>query len=75
MMLYNPNIDIVNDNVCTKFGLIPSIHSQNIEKKTNSDVNQELSINSVANLQKMTLYNPNIDLVYDNVYTKCGLIP
>ena len=30
--------------------------------------------NSVANLQKMTLYNPNIDLVNDNVYTKFGHI-
>ena len=29
--------------------------------------------NSVANLQKkMTLYNPNVDLVNDNVYTKVG---
>ena len=25
--------------------------------------------NCVANLQKMTLYNPNLDLVNDNVYT------
>ena len=31
--------------------------------------------NSVANLQKMTHYNPNLDLVNDNVYTKFGLIP
>ena len=31
--------------------------------------------NSVANLQKkMTLYNPNLDLVNDNVYTKFGHI-
>ena len=30
--------------------------------------------NSVANLQKMTLYNPNLDLVSDNVFTKCGHI-
>ena len=32
---------------------------------------------SVANLQKkkkMTLYNPNLDLVNDNVYTKFGHI-
>ena len=28
--------------------------------------------NSVANLQKMTLYNPNVNLVKDNVYTKFG---
>ena len=30
--------------------------------------------NSVANLQKMTHYNPNLDLVNDNVYTKFGHI-
>ena len=30
--------------------------------------------NSVANMQKMTLYNPNLDLVNDNVYTKFGHI-
>ena len=29
---------------------------------------------SVANLRKMTLYNPNVDLVNDNVYTKFGEI-
>ena len=29
--------------------------------------------NSVANLQKTTIYNTNIDLVDDNVYTKFGL--
>ena len=30
--------------------------------------------NSVANLQKMTLYNPNLDLVNFNVYTNFGQI-
>ena len=30
--------------------------------------------NSVANLQKMTLYNPNLDLLNGNVYTKFGHI-
>ena len=34
--------------------------------------------NSVANLQKMTLYNPNLDLINVNVYTKlvkfCALV-
>ena len=29
--------------------------------------------NSVANLQKTKIYNSNIDLVNDNVYTKFGL--
>ena len=30
--------------------------------------------NSVANLRKMTLYNPIVDLINGNVYTKSGLI-
>ena len=38
--IYNTNVDLVNDNVLTKFGLILSIHSQDIEQKPNSDVNQ-----------------------------------
>ena len=38
--IYNTNIDLVNDNVFTKFGLILSICSQDIEQKPNSDVNQ-----------------------------------
>ena len=38
--IYNTNIDLVNDNVFTKFGLFLSIRSQDIEQKTNSDINQ-----------------------------------
>ena len=30
--------------------------------------------NSAANLRKMTLYNPNLDLIDVNVYTKFGQI-
>ena len=30
--------------------------------------------NSVANLQKMTIYDTNVDLVNDNVYTKFGYV-
>ena len=30
--------------------------------------------NPVANLQKTTIYNTNVDLVNDDVYTKFGLI-
>ena len=40
MMLYNPNLDLVNDNVYTKFGHILSIRSQDIEKKPISYINQ-----------------------------------
>ena len=38
--IYNTNIDLVNDNVFTKFGLILSIRSQYIEQKPNADINQ-----------------------------------
>ena len=37
--IYNTNVDLVNDNVYTKFGLNLSIRSQDIEQKPNSDVN------------------------------------
>ena len=52
-MLYNINVDLVNDNVYTKFGLNRSIRFQDIEQKLNS-----ASIkgrNSVANLSKFEL--------------------
>ena len=39
-MIYNTNIDLVNDNVYTKFGLNRSIRFQDIKQKLNSDVNQ-----------------------------------
>ena len=35
----NPKLDLVNDDVHTKFGRILSIPSQDIERKQNSDVN------------------------------------
>ena len=36
----NPKLDLVNDDVYTKYGQILSICSQDIEWKRNSDVNQ-----------------------------------
>ena len=38
--IYNTNVDLVNDNVYTKFGLNRSIRFQDIEQKLNSDINQ-----------------------------------
>ena len=38
--IYNINIDLVNDNVYTKFGLNLIILPQDIEQKQNSDFNQ-----------------------------------
>ena len=39
-MIYDTNIDLVNDNVYTKLGLNRSICFEDIEQKLNSDVNQ-----------------------------------
>ena len=36
-MIYNTNIDLVNDNVHTKFGLNRSIRFQDIEQNLDSD--------------------------------------
>ena len=68
----NPKLDLVNDDVHTKFGRILSICSQDIERKRNSDVNQ--GRNSVKILRKMTGNNPKLDLVNDDVHTKFGRI-
>ena len=53
---YNPKLDLVNDDVHTKFGRILSIRSQDIERKRNSDVNigPSKGNNSYANLGKLT---------------------
>ena len=39
-MIYNTQVDLVDDNVFTKFGLNRSIRFQDIEQKLNSDINQ-----------------------------------
>ena len=38
--IYNTKVDLVNDNMYTKFGLNQSIRFQDIEQKLNSGVNQ-----------------------------------
>ena len=72
MMLYNPNVDLVNDNVYTnlvKFcPFILKIWSKN------QILESIKGRNSVANMRKTTIYNTNVDLVNDDVYTKFGLI-
>ena len=63
------SVDLVNANVYTKldyiFLFIPKIWSKN-------HILTPVTVkggNSVANLQKKTLYDSNIHLVIDNVYT------
>ena len=70
MTLYNPNLDLININVNTIFGLILFILCQNIQQ--NKILRSIKGRNSVANLRKMKLYNPKIDLINDNVHTKFG---
>ena len=70
--IYNTNIvDLVNDNVYTKFGLNLFILSQDIEQ--NQILTSIKNGNSVGSLRKTMIYDTNIDLVNDNVYTKFGL--
>ena len=56
----------------TKFGLILSIHSKDIEQKPNSDINQGPYL-CCKFAKKKKIYNTDVDLVNDNVYTKFGL--
>ena len=73
MMLYNPNLDLVNDNVYTKFGHFCQLVLKILSK--NQILTSIKGRNSVANLRKTKIiYNTNIDLVNDDVYTKFGLI-
>ena len=68
--IYNTNVDLVNDNLYTKFGLNLSIRSQDMEQK--QILTSIKGRNSVANLRETMIYNNTVDLVNDNVYTKFG---
>ena len=70
--IYIISVDLVNDNVFTKFGLILSIRSQDIEQKLNSGIKQGPYL-CCKFARKTMIYNTNVDLVNDNVYTKFGL--
>ena len=69
----NPKLDLVNDDVHTKFGRILSICSQDIERG-NKILTSIQGLNTVKILRKMTGNNPKLDLVNDDVHTKFGLI-
>ena len=50
--IYNTNVDLINDiNVFTKFGLILSICSQDIEQNPNSDVKQGVTLLQICEKQ------------------------
>ena len=58
MMGHNPKLDHVTVDVYTKFGQILSIHSQDIERKRNSDINigSSKGNNSSANLGENNMH-------------------
>ena len=70
--VYNTNIDLVNDNVYTKFGLKLFILSQILSKY--QILTSIKGFNSVANFRKTMIYDTNIVLVNDNVYTNLVFI-
>ena len=55
-------------NAYTKFVKIPSIPSQDIERKQNSDITKGHIF--VVNSRKWTRNNPNLELVKVNAYAK-----
>ena len=69
--VYNIHVDLVNDNVNTKFGLNLFIRSQILSK--NQILTSIKGHSSVANLRKTMIYITDVDLVNDYVYTKFGL--
>ena len=44
IMCNNPNLDIVNINSYTKFGKVISFHSQDNERKRNSERNSDITL-------------------------------
>ena len=70
LTLFNPNLDMINVNVYSKFCKILSMGSHDMSG--NEILTSIKGHNSVANLQKKTFYNPNLDLVNGNVYTNFG---
>ena len=69
MTLYNPNLDLININVYTIFGLILFILCQDIEQ---NQILTSIKGRNPKNLRKTKLYNPKINLINDNVHTKFG---
>ena len=68
----NPKLDLVNNDVHTKFGQILSIRSQDIER--NKILMSNKGRNSDKIWHKMTGNNPKLDLINADVHTKFGQI-
>ena len=71
MVHNNPNIDLVSDNEYKK--LVKSCPFILKIWSKHQSLRSIKGHNSVVNLRKTKIYNTNVDLVNDNVYTKFGL--
>ena len=70
--IYNTNVDLVNDiNVLQSLVSFCQFVLKILSK--NQILTSIKGCNSVANLRKTMIYNTNVGLVNDNVYTKFGL--
>ena len=69
--IYNTDVDLVNDNVHTKFVSICLFVLKILSK--NQILTSIKGRNAEANLRKTMIYISNVDLVNDYVYTKFGL--
>ena len=72
-MLYNSNVDLVNDNVYKKIWL-NSVHSFLRYGAKTLFLNQSRVVTLLQIYEKTMIYNTNVDLVNDDVYTKSGFI-
>ena len=70
-IIYNTNINLVNDDVYPNLVLFCQFVLKILSK--NQFLTSIKGRNSFANLRKTMNYRTNIDLVNDNVYTKFGL--
>ena len=71
--IYFTNVDLVNDDVYIQNLVLFCQFVLKILSK-NQILTSIKGRNSVANLRKTKIYNTNLDLVTDNVYTNFGLI-
>ena len=73
MTLYNPNLDLINVKLlmCIQnlFEFCPLVLKILSGNKILTSIKGR---NSVANLRNLMLYNPNLDTINVNVYTKFG---
>ena len=73
LKLYNPNLDLINVNEHTSIHNLVKFYPLVLKILSGNVILGSIKgRNSVANLRNLTLYNPNLDTINVNVYTKFG---